>query len=134
MILSETFLAGVFDEMKQKPFTMLMLGGMWLVIYLLWNAQGNFARAGDLTHLRTEVIEVKYSVDKASLQSQLRQIDSEYFRLERLTKDMETNRKPIDDIYLQRLSELKTDKEALQLELNSVQKHITQITSPPKSE
>lgn len=134
MFLSETFLAGIFDELKHRPFTMLMLAGMWCVIYLLWNAQSNFARAGDLNHLRNEVIEVKYSVDKASLQSQLRQIDSEYFRLERTTNDMLANHKTIDDIYLQRLSELKTDKEALQLELNSVQKHITQITAPPKNE
>lgn len=130
-----TVFGHIVTEMRTRPFTMILILAMAVGLYLLWSAQTGFAKTfaktEDLNRLRVEVIEVKYSVEKASLESQMRTVDEEYFRLERQSTDMKSVHKDVPELYAQRMSQLKTDKEALKVDLDAVQKHINQITAPP---
>jgi chromosome segregation ATPase len=134
-VVGGTMFEKFMEEMKTRPYTMVLiliiLAGMWT----LWSTQQTyahtFARADDLNHLRIDVTGVKYSVEKASIESQLRQVDEEFFRLERQTTELKLQRKDVPALYEERMSHLTTDKEALKVNLASVQAHINQLTAPP---
>lgn len=120
----------IVRELRTRPFTMILILVMSIAIFLLWGSQKTFAKTDDLRHLQIEVIEVKYSVQKASVESQMRQVDEEFFRLERQSVDLKSQHKDVPALYEERMSHLKTDKEALKVDLDAIQRHINQITAP----
>lgn len=120
----------IVRELKTRPFTMILILVLSVAVFFLWSSQKTFAKTSDLRSLQIEVIEVKYSVQKASVESQMRQIDEEYFRLERQSVDLRAEKKEVPALYEERMSHLKTDKEALKVDLDAIQRHINQITAP----
>lgn len=126
----DSMLDHIVRELRTRPFTMVLILALTVAVFLLWSAQKTYAKTDDLRHLQIEVIEVKYSVQKASVESQMRQVDEEYFRLERQSVDLKSLKKEVPALYEERMSHLKTDKEALKVDLDAIQRHINQITAP----
>lgn len=116
----EIVFENIIQELRNRPFTLILLLGLWASVALLWSAEKGFASTHDIIAVRLEVDGIKYSVQKASLQSQLREIESELFRLKRTVDDLQKTGKPVEQIYWDRISSLSSDQENLQRELKLV--------------
>jgi hypothetical protein len=121
------FIDKVVEEMKSKPFTMLMILGLYGAVAFLWRAQTSYAGAKDLSEVKTEVAAVKAEVsgvkadiNKNSLEQQLRAVRSELFALQRDVDDLVQQRKLVPNVYRARIAALETDRDTLQQRLAAI--------------
>jgi uncharacterized protein YlxW (UPF0749 family) len=107
----------VIGEMRGKPFTMILILGLWAAVTIIWSTRSNYAMASDLASLTKQVSGLSNDVRRGNLETQLRNINSELFSIQQKVADMRSAGKPVDSIYYDRTTALQTDKERIQREL-----------------
>lgn len=107
----------VVTEMKSKPFTMLMIVGLYAVVGLLWVGRADYAMAGDMATLKAEFANMRAESKRSSLETQLRQISTDLFNLKQQVSDIRAKGRYPDQLYMTRMSELENDKARLEREL-----------------
>lgn len=107
----------IVTEMRSKPFTMILLLGLWGAVGMLWTSKNSYASATDLEQVKSQIAAVDTSVKRGNLESQLRNITTELFNLQRIVDDMKAKGKNPDQIYFDRLNSLQSDREQLNRQL-----------------
>jgi cob(I)alamin adenosyltransferase len=107
----------VIGEMKQKPFTMILILALWAAVTVIWSTRSQYAMAADLSALTQQVSGLSSEVKRGNLETQLRNINSELFSIQQKVADMRAAGKPVDQIYYDRINALQNDKERLTREL-----------------
>ena len=110
----------VVNEMKAKPFTMIMILALYAAVVILWRSTSDYASAGELKELKSEVSDVKQEVRKTSLEQQLRNVRSDLFAVQQTIAELTAARKPVPADYSQRLSTLKNDEQNLSQKLSAI--------------
>lgn len=114
----------IVEEMKTKPFTMIVLLGLWVAVGSLWTGRVDSVSAGEFAALKSKVTSVedglssvKNSVEKSGLETQLRNIQTELFQLTQQVTDKQAKGIAIDQIYWDRIANLQNDRDAIQRKL-----------------
>lgn len=117
-------LENIVKELKTRPFTMILMLSLWVAVGVLWTNRSTEASAADLNSVRAEVAtvrgevaDVKYSVQRSSLESHLREIQTELFQLQRTVEELVAAHRKPDNIYYTRMSELQNDRDQVQRQL-----------------
>lgn len=110
----------VVEEMRSKPFTMIMIIGLYVAVGFLWRDATSYAGAKEFTDLKTEVSNIKSDINKNSLEQQLRSIRAELFSLQRSVDELIGARKPVPDVYRARIDALISDRDNLQNRLTAI--------------
>jgi hypothetical protein len=119
----------IIGEMKSKPFTLIVLLGLWTAVGSLWAGRANFASAGDYMSLKKQVNSVEETVQsiednvqRSGLETQIRGIQTELFQLNQQVTDKRAKGLQIDQIYWNRISTLQNDRDEIQRKLNKLGK------------
>lgn len=110
----------VVSEMKSKPFTMIMILGLYAVVTVMWRSTSNYANAGELKELKAEVGDIKQEIKKSSIEQQLRNVRSELFSLQQTVAELNAGRKPVPADYNSRINVLKNDENTLAIKLSAI--------------
>jgi hypothetical protein len=102
-------LGGVIKETRNHPYTMIALVGLLLGYPLMWTDK---AAAGDVQQLGAQVQALQYTVTRASLENQLRSINTELFNLQQKVSELEIQHKRADQLYYDRINTLLSDKDS----------------------
>lgn len=113
------FADGIIREMKSRPYSMLLLLALSVAVPYIWM---NFARAGDVEALTTQVSKIEISIRQAALETQLRAINTELFTLKQKVMDMLAAHHEVDALYNDRISQLESDKGQIELALQVLAK------------
>lgn len=105
----------VVTEMKAKPFTMIMILGLYAACTFMWTGQAQYARAGEMQKLGDRV----GNIEKSLIESQLRAVQSELFQLQQQVSDKQAKRQSVEQIYWDRINKLQQDKDSLDRKLAS---------------
>lgn len=119
---SRALLGGVISELKNSPYTLLLIFGLAAVTAVLWMAQSKTASAADLNYLRQEVVTIELSIKETELSTQLREIETELFQLNRSVAAATAKGVEPDPLYYDRIRDLESDREALQRQLQTLQR------------
>ena len=103
--------------MKTKPFTMVLIIGLYVGGGIVWNDQNSYASEKEVSALAAQVHKVQYTVDRTFLENRLASIESELFNIQQKVEELQRAHKTPDQIYYNRISALTTEKERLQREL-----------------
>lgn len=110
----------VITEMKSKPFTMVMILGLYGVVALLWVGKTDYASAGEMKDVKQQLSQLGSDFKRGNLEAQLRAINAELFALQQKVADIRAAGKRPEQIYNDRLAALQSDKERLTRELAGV--------------
>jgi len=108
------------EEMKSKPFTMLMMAGMYAGMTFLWRSSASYAGVAELESLKSDVAGIREELTKTSLEQQLRSVRSELFTLQRTVEELNSGRKPVPQAYLARIDTLINDQDSLARRLTAI--------------
>jgi len=97
------FASEVIREMRSRPYTMVVILLLTLAVPYVWQTD---ARASDVAELKQEVAHI----DAALLEAKLRAISSELFDIQQKVSEKQQAHQVVDQIYLDRISSLLSDK------------------------
>lgn len=103
----------VIKEMKTTPFTLILLVLGYFGGLILWNDRANYAQAQDVTALKVQLQDVKYTLERSHLDTRLSNVQTELFQLSQKVKDDEAHGKAVDALYYSRIHDLEVQAEAI---------------------
>ena len=102
----------VITEMRNKPFTMLLMAGIYAGAVLSVSPLG-FAWAGDMKQIQERVGDIQ----RSQLETQLRNVQAELFQLKQKVAELTSRGQPVDPLNYDRISTLESDQDALRRKL-----------------
>lgn len=113
-------LAQVIGEMKSKPVTMILIIALWAAVGSLWTSRGDTVNAGEFQALKAQVSGIEKSVERTSLEMQLRGIQTELFQLQQQVADKQAKSLEVDQIYWDRISSLQNDRDTIKRKIEGL--------------
>lgn len=113
-------LAQVIAEMKSKPVTMVLILALWAAVGTLWSSRSDAVNAAEFQQLKVQVSSIEKSVERSSLETQLRGITTELFQLQQQVADKQAKGLDVDQIYWDRIASLQNDRDAIRRKLEAL--------------
>ncbi len=115
------------SEMRTRPFSMLMLIGLWAIILLTVLTNYGLASepqvqgiAAQVQAAAIQVAALSNTVKRTSIDGRIDQKRSELFTWEQKVLELNTSHKPVDPLYAARISALTQEISDLQKERDSL--------------
>ena len=106
-------IGSVVEEMRSKPFTMLMIFGLYGGGAFMWQQQGAFASEQEVRQISMQVA----GVQRTGLENRLGAISAELFSIQQNVTDLVAAHREVDQIYRDRISELLIEKAKVERDL-----------------
>jgi len=103
----------VVKEMKSKPFTLILILGLYAGGTYLWNQQAGFASEQEVRQVSMQVA----GVQRTGLENRLGAIEAELFTLQQKVSELNAAHKPIDPLNYDRINQLLIEKAKVEREL-----------------
>lgn len=106
-------IAGIINESRQHPWTMLTLIGLVLFTPYTWLES---ARAEDVQQIKSQLSDIH----RQNLEQQLAAINTDLFNLTQQVNDKVMNHKPVDAVYYTRITELSNRRDEIVRQLTGM--------------
>jgi hypothetical protein len=108
----------IITEMKQNPFTLTLVLGLWIAVAVMWNG---YAKASDVQQLNLKMQDFTYAFDHGHMDTRLHTTESELFVLKQQVKAALAAGKAPDPLYDTRIAQLESEHDQIVRDMTSLE-------------